>query len=640
MLDSFLDGEKLRDIYVNYRDKFNSRVSGSSEKVVDAIRQHDYERVAHELMELKLAGDIGEYFFAENKRVLNGILGDFMEETITLVNRTPRNNLNIEGIRPVIENLKRIQRAKQFVFEYLNTPEELDKCITEVKLMFEKRLKQFLVEITDEINRIKESLNQFVLHEIVAKYSNMDIDAYTRNPPKEIFERFKEASNKNPIYDQAKDKIRDNIYDKFEKELEQAKSTLPPTSSISYMKRIESALRCLPEDMKNYLQQKVELYKEKINQIAEEIENDLQNAINSRVAKIIKNRFQNYLDSQGMHSFISRSRDLILDQIQDKVNKIDQYFQQDNVNETLAYVKIIYEYKIELETIVPNIREPYSIVLSQIKNKFENAFLCFMDQFLQNNTVEITYEIIINTENSFICLLEFVKLRSESKDQSMLIHMLPGNFDEKLVIFVKETTDYFPKLQEKYEDSLRKIDIASLKNILDIMKKRDSLLRKMKDNVKAYNIKDILVNSMTNAVRKLTDYLDMLKLVNEKIQQLINELIHQPFINDETKRFFPEPNEYYKKLNEKLLILHKVRHLDEHNEHNLHIDVNAEESKCLESIKTKISEMFKITDNLLKQLVSDHTSEQNYNHFNLYHNNLLVNSTRNARNEFRNGCKN
>ncbi|CAF2989188.1 unnamed protein product, partial [Rotaria sp. Silwood2] len=51
-LDNFLDGGKFRDMYVNYRDKFLSRVSASSEKVADAIRQHDYERIAGELMQL------------------------------------------------------------------------------------------------------------------------------------------------------------------------------------------------------------------------------------------------------------------------------------------------------------------------------------------------------------------------------------------------------------------------------------------------------------------------------------------------------------------------------------------------------------------------------------------------------------
>ncbi|CAF4054930.1 unnamed protein product [Adineta steineri] len=62
-LDRFFEGEKYIDIYNKYQSEFLIKLKYTSEKIVDSIQKYDYQQISHEMLTLKLCGDVGEHFF-------------------------------------------------------------------------------------------------------------------------------------------------------------------------------------------------------------------------------------------------------------------------------------------------------------------------------------------------------------------------------------------------------------------------------------------------------------------------------------------------------------------------------------------------------------------------------------------------
>ncbi|CAF1539244.1 unnamed protein product, partial [Rotaria sordida] len=127
--------------------------------------------------------------------------------------------------------------------------------------------------VFDGIEQIKEYRNKIVLDEIVGKYSDMDIDKYILNPPIDIFEKFAQVRNINPIYTQALNKLRENIINKFRQELKLAKLVKPPNPSNIHIRKFESSVKHLPETIKNVLEVELKHCKEDINSIIQNINN-------------------------------------------------------------------------------------------------------------------------------------------------------------------------------------------------------------------------------------------------------------------------------------------------------------------------------------------------------------------------------
>ena len=113
----------------------------------------------------------------------------------------------------------------------------------------------------------------------------------------------------------------------------------------------------------------INLYKQDIDIAAQENKNKFENSIENEDLKDIKDHFVQYGGSQHMKSFFKKGRDLVLKQVQDKVKKIEQYFLEDNTNEALIYVRLLYE---------------YLTVRSLIRSKFEETHFCFINQFIEN----------------------------------------------------------------------------------------------------------------------------------------------------------------------------------------------------------------------------------------------------------------
>ena len=141
-LDRFLEGDKYIDIYRRYQNTCGERAHEAVREVIDAIGQFDFERIAHLMMPLQP----DEHFYREARRPLNAGLDQLIEETRSQAIMLSR-NIELEEVRCIVENLRRMQRARQFTSQHLDEPDRIDSCIQEVKKLIEDRIKRFLISV-------------------------------------------------------------------------------------------------------------------------------------------------------------------------------------------------------------------------------------------------------------------------------------------------------------------------------------------------------------------------------------------------------------------------------------------------------------------------------------------------------------
>ncbi|CAF2540353.1 unnamed protein product [Rotaria sp. Silwood2] len=647
VLDKFLE-EKFSTIQLKYNKSLLEDVSSAYQNVRDAIEKHDYERVAREMNILKSSDDVDEHFFETNKRILNEGIQDLIAETEDHV-RMIDGDLEMDRIESTVENLKLIQKAKSTVSEYLDTPNQIDQCIQNVKSNIENSVKLFfhrvqalvnidniyevdqkLISINlasnllknlcdkwifDEIKLIKQNQERVIMDEIVQKYSDIDLSKYALNPPTYIFIKLEEAAKTNELYKKALDKIKNNIFGKFRNELELAKKEICLNLNSSHIRMVDAALRYLPDTMKKILQEELKYAKDDINDMIEDKNNELKKAIDNGNVKVIKNLLEKYQNSENMKSFANQGRTLILKQVESIVEKIKEHFGKDEVSEALADVKEFCQYKSELETIIIAIQRSYLTVHFCVETQFQTARNSFCSQFVRTNISEITEERIKSIEKSFLCLIEFVKFcdNEKSYDKPKLIDMLPHSFYEQLEGLNSETLVFFTKLQKKYTDGLDEINITSLKDILDFMQKCYPFLQKIRTIIQSYDFSHTAVYSMMNIMSNMILYPCMLQSISERIQKLRDEIIAQQLINDETRESSSRQCEYYRKLNIKLLILDQVELLSKH---DLGFDVKTVKQTCLKSIEEKITAIYSnMEDFLTKFFVNKDLATQNYDDF-------------------------
>ncbi|CAF0828795.1 unnamed protein product [Adineta steineri] len=653
-LDIFLSNKKYINIYNTYQDKFLLQTSDINKRVIKAIKKTDYEQVAIEMTALQSLTDIGEHFFQQTKRSLTVGLDNLIEETKSQAIMLG-NNIEKEEIKLIIDNCKRLQNAKQFVSNYLTKPESINKCIEEVKNLIEERIKQFLegvealvtinnfsqadkkidliivvgnllksdciIDVSGQIEKLKKCLNDVVLIDVVKKYSEMDISGYTLNPPKDIFAKFGEMNNTNPIYHRALDDIKKAIFDKMREELRNAKLARPLNPENIYIRNFESAVKHLPGTMTNALEIELKHCTDDIDRLIRDNETNSDKAFKSGDLKEIKAVLEEYKTTPGMQSYVNKGRDIVLKQTQEIASKISHCFEKNDIVQALDEVKKLYDYKVELDNIVVEIREICSEVRLRIKSAFQNALNYFMGRFLNSKISVVTNEVIDDAEKSFICLIEFMKFEYEHRGQSIVTNMLPENFKENVAIIIKRIPEYFNEHQKKYKDALDELDVTSLKESLDRTRQWDSLFTKMKVYDSMHSTNDPSMNTIVKAVTEVILYPQMQEVVADKIQELRNELVSQELINKDTKEYEKQRNEFYKKLNEKFLILNKAKIFDNY---NININVNKLEQECLESLKKKITDICSFLDIFVEKFLSDFNSiEPDYKKFTLYYNNLV-----------------
>ncbi|CAF3535937.1 unnamed protein product [Rotaria sp. Silwood1] len=652
-LDRFLKGKKYNDIYSTSQHLFLNTTSDRGRQVIEDINNFKYEHVSNDMITLQTANQVGQHLFVQAKRVLNIGLYNLMEETKTQAIMLG-NTIEIQAIQSIVENLRRMQNAKKFISQYLDKPEEIDHCIEEVKKLIEGRIKLFLVSVNalikinnfyeadekinsitlvsnllgtfrtqyvfEHIEELNKNLDEVVSNVVVKKYAEMDMNEYTLNPPKDIFDKLGRVSDINPRYAQALDAIRRSILTKFRKELDEAKKKQPPNPDNIHIRKFESGVKYLPKDMQETLEADLKHCRYEINKNIENNDRDLKDACDSKDLKRIKTVIQGYQQSEGMQYYANKGREYILKQIQDITLKINENLKEYKIKESLDNIEIFYAYKIELENVV-NIEQSCEEVRSKTTEIFQEAYVCCMKYFLNDKGHSLIDEMTGVVGRNIFCLIDFMKFRDKFKNQNILKHMFSEDFNEKLLLLSETMINFFHNYQRKYEKATKETDFTSLKDVLDIMNKWNSSLTKIKNYDDMLYNNDTLVTTIITCIKNLTPYSTMLESILRIIKEIKNTLIQSKLISEDKNEIGKHRDERYKKFNEKFLILNKAKVF---NNSYLNIDLNDIEQECLLSFEKKIVDIFSYVENILNRFsIDSHLTRNDYTEFNICYLNLI-----------------
>ncbi|CAF0840272.1 unnamed protein product [Didymodactylos carnosus] len=144
-LDGFSQGEKYINLDRHYQEKVYTQTSEVCKQVIDAIKSNANERVSVEMMTL-YSSNVSKHFSKEVKRALNIGLSNLIDETKNQAIMLG-DNTELQQIKSIIKNLKIVQIAKQFVSQYLDSQNDVDDCVKEVKKIISDRIIRFSEEV-------------------------------------------------------------------------------------------------------------------------------------------------------------------------------------------------------------------------------------------------------------------------------------------------------------------------------------------------------------------------------------------------------------------------------------------------------------------------------------------------------------
>ncbi|CAF2540249.1 unnamed protein product [Rotaria sp. Silwood2] len=612
---------------------------------------------------LKTSNIVDEQFFQQAGQAINAInvgLDALLEET--------KNKAIILGheiekdtIKSIVENLNRMEKAKEFVSQFLEKVGHINKCTEEVQILLAERINRFIdginvlissnnfyeadkkidsitfvrdllgshctEDISKQIDELKTNQKTAVLTDVVKKYSDMDISEYTLQPPTDILHQFGSIKNTNPIYNRAYNEIKKAIFTKLRTELDKAKSMTPLTHDNIHIRKFESAVRYLPNDMKRTLDEELNHCKKDIDRSICDNDNRLKDTCSSGDLNSIKSLLEEYKNSNGMKNYFNRGREFVLKSIQSVVINIKKCFEEHDIVEAFFNVKILHEYQVKFLSLFPDIRKPCLDVQNQIKIIFSEAYSCFFNRFLDSSSSMVTSDRVQSVEKNFVDLTEYMKFSIESKDTDngnntpRLIDMLPGDFNEKIKILNERLVEYLIEREKEYKEALEKLDVIFLKEFLDTSQQWNSLFVRIRDHYNIYHTIDDTANIVVKTIKEFVLFPKIVESIAPRIKELRRELIHQELINDLTKGFSKQRNEFYSKLNEKYSILSNAKQFSNY---QINFDVEKAEQECLKSLETKITEISSNAEILLNRFIRDEKLDRReYDTFNLYYNNII-----------------
>ncbi|CAM4986929.1 unnamed protein product [Rotaria socialis] len=654
-LDWFLKDKKYIDVYHKYQEKLLLQVHDIDKEIIDAIKKFDCEVLDDKMTALRPSNKIEKHFYEKAKRSLSIGLNQLKEDTrgLTLV---LTHHLEKEQIKLIVENLKRLEKSKFVIEKHLNNSHATDEFIEEMKKSIETKIKYFLnriraliinynfseadekidsvivvrnllgkyciKDISDQIETLQNYGKTVVLPDLINRYSQMDISEYMLNPPKNIFEKLANVNSTNQIYSEVLDKLRKLILEKFRNELERAKTKQTIDITNEHIRRFESAVKYLPEPMKNALEIELQHCKDDITRLIQYSQLKLQDSsITEEIDKINNCSFE-YQNLQVIKSYFNKGKELASKRIDNIVVKIHHNLEKQNIIEALNDMKILYKYKTELNMYINYIETIYVEVHVDIICTFEDAYQHFLNQIL---TVHQIKHVKTKTEvlkKDVTCLFEFMKFRDDVQNEQISNFVLPEDFDEKMTRLSEKIDTYSTEHAKNYKVAFENFDISSLVDILKTMYICNSLLTQIKVYHDQHINKNSIINTIKENLEKLTPYTDMLESICQKIENLGKELINTKLFESSRKYHVKDRDAFYRDVNEKFFILSQTKRF--HPFHHLRIDANKLEEECLESIEKEISIIYSNVKNFLDKFSQEKPlGRPNYENFNRNYCNLI-----------------
>ena len=278
---------RFSETYKKYRGIYFTYTLDLSKSLIDSIKNFNFESTASLLAQLKVTSGDNLPQVTQIKQMLNNVFNELVSETQDKSIMLGLNHeLSSEEVKMIKANLKKIAEIKCIPIQFFNS-EQIDNVIDEIKTTLDQKLNKYLdnvealirihsfhdanvkielvssmfhllgtycsPDIVLRIDKIKDD-EKDIFHNLVKKYNDLDLTSFALNPPVDILKEFDKASRLNPIYSQSANDIRKKILEKFRKELDLAREHQPANTDNNHIRRFESAIKFIPDDMRASLE--------------------------------------------------------------------------------------------------------------------------------------------------------------------------------------------------------------------------------------------------------------------------------------------------------------------------------------------------------------------------------------------------
>ena len=652
-LDKFLENVRFIDLYNTYQTVFFTQNTDLGQQVTEAIARFEYPRVAQIMSSLESTA-VGQHLCREATRILNTSIKQLIEETQDLATILG-SEISETEVRPIVDNLRKMERAKLSVDKYLDESNKINECIEVVKMIIEEGMKRNIGrvkvltknhnfsdadkktqtirrvrnclgtyctnEITEQIKKLDEVRSTVISTDILGRYRKLNIREYSSYPPKDIFQQFAQVDQANSAYTETLDELREIINKKFLDELESAKSKLLPVLENSHIRNYEFALSYVPDSMRAGLDVSLTHYKADIERNIQDNEEKLTGACRSEDAQYIKSILLDYQASQESAIFANRVKGAVLKQIEDIIKNFNEKFDQDRIREAFSDVRKLYNYKKELAELISDIDRQFLKVRKRLIDTFDDVYQFFLGQFSTSNTANNEQNDILPIKRRFFCMTEFMILKFDHSQDTIITLIFPEDFSSRIQVLISKFENYSKEFEEKLQEALENVNIDSLVKILKTMSIWESLWGELRVSYDRYINRDSSMKSLTASIYPLTRYSQFLQAVSQKIENLKKEILNLDLLNYNTREFSTARDFFYRELNRKYLLFNRARDLQQFKILN---DIDQWQRDCFNSLDSKIRTLASGCEKLLDQFLrEDRLSNVEYQKFNLYYSNLI-----------------
>ena len=647
-LDEIFGKERYRGVYNKHKDLFHKAALDILRKGIDAVKAQNHQLVFSIMSDLERESKLGiimsQRHLFELQATLNRELEEYINYTLKITRETLMEHMDIDKIHDIEDRLNKLEDVKLYFSGFIN-PEitVIAKKITRIKETISKGILDLIINIrvllsshnfvefelkrkllyqirhilnthceSHILERIKEleKTEEEGFRDLISKYSDLDIEQYFHNRPKEICNKLDLAKSNNPKYGTILQKIEANVVEKFQKEMEKAERFEPIDIPNFHLRALKSALNFLPDLLKVQLSMDLEDCEERIRQVLTDHENELAFISQERDPKRIKLFLEKCKDKERLCS-VNKLRISIFEQVRILILKIRQSLDIEDILAIVSNIKILYDFKRNLGEHVDEINHYCSEIQNLLLKIFNEAYFSFKNNFL-NLEVTITNEVNIATEHSFDTLLKFLKFDSKLDDNDILEDLFGCKKFETDYKIINDIISNFMISQSKgYDDALQANNYAAIKNIIDIMKERSLILIKISGYADKYrNSTRISTKDLLDRIKKSKSYDDMKKSTNARFQGLKEEFINEGLINNNTKKTEKIRHDYYSELSTTFSVLINVGDFKDH----LIFDTQVFTDDCKDSLKKKIRGIFHASQIFLER---DEYEKFNINYLNI-----------------------
>ena len=647
VLDEFLDGDSFRRIYEEYQTKHSKQTAQAHEKYIQSIKSGDFTPILNNtrcLRSRKLEEEVCSDQLEELKQYLSDALEDLMSETVSQTQQAffEKGLPNPDRMKSIVARMKQLGKAYECCeTEDLNfSVEKLKVCIEKVERvisdelaiifkeyrnlirlesyveaefqrqrfwqfcrMLGQRWEDDLSKSRDEFDRIRQE----EVEKIIKPYKTMPIEEYAYHSPRKVYESL-ELRREDASYEAMLRLFKETIERTCWEEVKRIES-LDLTQKSESLKGVRSILHCLPQCVEAEISKKLNRLEGDVDQVKKRYSSELQSVKKNNDAKKTADLFKS-LKEMKMKKDLEDLQEHISKDIQQLKSDILSSLHLKDVEKSLKLFAELNERNTTLDD-VQGVNQVYLEVRTTCLQIVQNWYTSLLKGLNSTTNEHINGE----AEQSFICLMKFVKFKRTSQN-----NIFEDLFPETQIKHMNGLiVDFIKNYKKSCSDAFDSFDFSRIYKFLNFAQISGALV----GYFKAYAIDNAGYDACLSSVNTMMEEVELYKSLNEKFCQMILELSEElnkvEFINEKTKKFIKHITEFFVELNSKQCNLEKVQKFE-----NLDLDAKLLFNQSCERINAQKDQIYQKLEILVERVFEDGAQKEDYDKFNLLYNNLVA----------------